>query len=123
MALDLAGLCFFIGRMVLKVPQGSILLKVPVHLCAQRTVTLRALHLHTPRIIFVLSTPKPAPSPNSSLLSTVILFLSLSLRPGERAPAILNSDPFCRRKTREGSERRSPLLRSHSEYRGGARTD
>lgn len=110
--------------MVPKVPHGSTLLKVPVRLCAQRTVTPRVLQPNTPRIKLVLFTVKPAPPPNFSLLSTKSSFsCHPSLRPGGRAPATLNSDPVCRRKTSEGSGKPSPSLTSPSEYRGAAGTN
>lgn len=107
----LLGLSFFISKMVPKVPCGcgSISLKVPAHLCAQGTVTLRALpalQLNMPRIRLILFSPKPAPSPNSSFPPTKSSFsCQPSLRPGGRASAVQNSDSLCRGKERGGSER------------------
>lgn len=103
----LLGLSFFISKMVPKVPCGcgSMSLKVPAHLCAQGqspSEPYLALQLNMPRIKLILFTPKPAPSPNTSVLSTKSSFsCHPSLTPGGRASAVQNSDSLCRGKRGE----------------------
>lgn len=81
-------------------------------LCAKdgHLQALVALQLHMPRVKLTLFTLQPAPSPNSSLLSTKSsLSCHPSLRPGGRASAV--QSPHFTEDMRGGSKRLRPLPR------------